>query len=422
MKVAKLVCVLGDADTNSNKYYNMTQISSTEFEAKWGRVGGSEAQQVYPMSQWDKIYRDKTKPSKKPKPYTDVTELYAQEEAKADGKAAPAFEIVSSARNKALQDVVKRLLAYARKSVAANYTVSSEAVTPKQVERAQAALDAISVVKVDTLADLKGVNERLLDFFTIVPRKMKDVRDHLLRADDLTGAPALFASIVANEQDTLDQMAGQVSLLGKGGADAPAASAGKDSLGLIGVDADLVTDARELAQIRSLMQSKGRMFKHAFKVRNERTQALYDRHHASARNKYNELFWHGSRSENWWSILEKGLLIRPTGAAYTGSMFGDGIYFASEFDKSLGYTSINSSRWAGGNQNNAFLALYRVHLGNQYVTQRAESHLTLKHLQRGGFDSTHGKKGPALMRDEYIVYQPQQCTVEYLVEVEGSQH
>lgn len=420
MKVAKLVCVLGDADTNSNKYYNMTQISPTEFEAKWGRVGGSEAQQVYPMSQWDKIYRDKTKASKKPKPYTDVTELYAQEEAKADGK--PAFEIVSSKRDPALQDVVKRLLAYARKSVAANYTVSSESVTPKQVERAQASLDAISTMKPTSLADVREVNERLLAFFTVVPRKMKDVRDHLLKTDDLAGNAALFSAIVANEQDTLDQMAGQVSLIGKGGSDAQAASAGKDTLGLMGVDASLVTDARELAQIRSLMQSKGRMFKHAFKVRNDRTQDLYDKHYAGAANKYNELFWHGSRSENWISILEKGLLIRPTGAAYTGSMFGDGIYFASEFDKSLGYTSISSSRWAGGNQSNAFLALYRVHLGKQYVTQRAESHLSLKHLQKGGFDSTHGKKGVSLMRDEYIVYQPQQCTVEYLVEVVGSQH
>jgi hypothetical protein len=38
------------------------------------------------------------------------------------------------------------------------------------------------------------------------------------------------------------------------------------------------------------------------------------------------LYWHGSRNENWFNIMQTGLLIRPSGAVHTGSMFGDGIY------------------------------------------------------------------------------------------------
>jgi len=38
------------------------------------------------------------------------------------------------------------------------------------------------------------------------------------------------------------------------------------------------------------------------------------------------LFWHGSRNENWWSIINTGLVLRPTNAVITGKMFGYGIY------------------------------------------------------------------------------------------------
>ncbi len=36
-------------------------------------------------------------------------------------------------------------------------------------------------------------------------------------------------------------------------------------------------------------------------------------------------------------ILGAGLCIRPGTADFTGSMFGDGIYFADTFDKSIAY-------------------------------------------------------------------------------------
>jgi poly [ADP-ribose] polymerase 2/3/4 len=419
MKMAKLVCVLGDADTNSNKYYNLVQISGSEFRATWGRVGGTEATQVYPMSKWDSIYRDKTNPKKKPKPYTDVTELYEEVAVAAKDKGSLP-EVIRSTRHDLVRDVIKRLLAHANKSIAANYTVSSEAVSLKQVERAQSMLDAISVGGYSP-SRAKEINDHFLEFFTVVPRKMKDVRDHLLKLDDTTGNAKLFGEIMKNEQDTLDVMAGQVSMNAKD--DKAVTSGNQDTLDLIGLDCEPVTDPKELDMIRAAMQGKRGMLKHAFKVKNAKTHSAYDKHFGGAANKKNELFWHGSRSENWINILSKGLLIRPSGAAYTGSAFGDGIYFANEFDKSLGYTSISSSRWAGGSSSNAFLSLYRVHTGNQYVTQRSDGALSLDKLKHlGNYDSTHAKKGGFLVRDEYVVYQPCQCTVEYLVEVVGSQH
>ena len=48
--------------------------------------------------------------------------------------------------------------------------------------------------------------------------------------------------------------------------------------------------------------------------------------------------WHGSRNENWFSILENGLQLNPN-AIITGKMFGKGIYFAPSSNKSWNYTS-----------------------------------------------------------------------------------
>jgi poly [ADP-ribose] polymerase len=61
--------------------------------------------------------------------------------------------------------------------------------------------------------------------------------------------------------------------------------------------------------------------------------------------------------------MQTGLLIRPSGAVHTGSMFD--VYFADKAQKSIGYSSLSGSHWTKGNENRAFLALFDVHVGNQ---------------------------------------------------------
>ncbi|MFR1480267.1 MAG: hypothetical protein ACLSB9_33645 [Hydrogeniiclostridium mannosilyticum] len=79
-----------------------------------------------------------------------------------------------------------------------------------------------------------------------------------------------------------------------------------------------------------------------------------------------KLFWHGSRTENWWSILRTGLVLRPTNSVINGKMFGYGLYFAPRARKSVGYTSLRGSYWAGGHSNYGFMALYEVVYGKPY--------------------------------------------------------
>lgn len=103
-------------------------------------------------------------------------------------------------------------------------------------------------------------------------------------------------------------------------------------------------------------------------------------------------------------------------------MFGDGIYYAREADKSMGYT--DGGRWAGGTKNNfIYMALFDVHLGKQYVVDRHTSEcssLDFNKLQnKGKYDSTHAKKGVSLYRDEFIIYKKEQCTIKYLIELKN---
>ena len=118
------------------------------------------------------------------------------------------------------------------------------------------------------------------------------------------------------------------------------------------------------------------------------------------------LLWHGSRTAHWLSILRTGLVLHPTSAVITGKMFGYGLYFADAFGKSLGYTDLTGSCWAGGREDRAYLALFRVHTGRRHeVRAWAPAHAALtRTLLPATADSLHARGGVDLRHDEYVVY------------------
>ena len=170
-KVCKLIYVaVDDGKTKqSNKFYNMFQQDEDTFVAEWGRVDSTSDSKEYPMSKWDRTYKNKTR-----KGYKDVTDLFAEIVESSDGESKGLADI----SDKAIKQLMDLLQGYANNSIAENYTVSSKAVTQKQVDEAQAKLDEI----VDLAKKNKSIaklDEALLELFHIIPRKMKDVRSHL---------------------------------------------------------------------------------------------------------------------------------------------------------------------------------------------------------------------------------------------------
>ena len=411
-KIVKLIFV---STNNNNKFYELHENDDSTFTAKWGRVGSTGDSLIKPMSLWDKTYREKTK-----KGYKDHTDLFVVENT--SSKKSGVISDFMASRKAEVINLVKKLQGWAKGSIAENYTVSSEQVTQKQIDRAQVLLDEIVNFTL-TKKNMAEFNQMLVDLYAVVPRKMKHLKYHIINAD--TDIKEQKDKIITEEQATLDVMAGQVLLNAnmKDSAEDSASDqqiAQTDIISASGLEFDLVTDAAVISKIKSLMGGDKDKFKEAYEVKNNKTETAYTDQVLKAKNKKIELFWHGSRNENWWSIITAGLLIRPSNAVHSGSMFGDGVYGANRFKKSYGYTSGRGSYWAGGSQNEAVLALYSFHVGKQKEIKHHDSSCyKLSHsvLQRDGYDSVFAKGGYDLRNDEFIVYQACQTTIKYLVVV-----
>ncbi|XP_036151983.1 poly [ADP-ribose] polymerase 2 isoform X3 [Myotis myotis] len=152
------------------------------------------------------------------------------------------------------------------------------------------------------------------------------------------------------------------------------------------------------------------------------------------------LLWHGSRLSNWVGILSHGLQIAPPEAPITGYMFGKGIYFADMSSKSANYC------FASRLKNIGLLLLSEVALGqcNELLeaNPEAEGLLEGKHSTKGlgkmapnpassvTLNGSTVPLGPAhdtgilnpdgytLNYNEFIVYNPNQVRMRYLLKVQ----
>lgn len=398
-KTAKLIMVTAE---NNNKYYHMFEQGDGTFKVEYGRVEKTKQVEVYDISLWDKKLREKLR-----KGYQDVTHLFTDTKTSPNGVYS--FSDITNAQVKQLIDTLQ---GYAKRSIQANYTVTSDDVTEAQVAAAQALVDEISgLIKIGTRATT--INPLLLKLYTVIPRQMKQVQSHLFSdiKDQLSLKDAEMK--IDAEQSTLDVMAGQVALnKTKKKTDAKPVS----MLEAMGLEIEEAT-AKEIEMIKKMMGPNVNQFKRAFKVTNKKTEAIFKSRVASATNKKVELLWHGSRNENWLNILSTGLLIRPSGAVHTGSMFGDGIYGANKAQKSIGYTSYSGSYWAGGKDSRAYLALFDFHVGKQKELTSSCSSMTERKLKAEGYDSVYAKAGYSLRNDEFIVYNTSAVTVRFIIEI-----
>ena len=181
---------------------------------------------------------------------------------------------------------------------------------------------------------------------------------------------------------------------------------------------------KDILKIKSFLGSCSDKFKNAWVVKNNKTQEKFDIFVKSEGNIKTKLLWHGSRNENWWSIINSGLVLKPTNAVITGKMFGYGTYFATKARKSLGYTSLSGSYWAGGSSNSAFMSLYDVAYGIPYDAYSFDSQynqLNYDRLQRikPGDHCLHTHERMMQRNDAIIVYKEDQTTIKYLVELKN---
>lgn len=131
--------------------------------------------------------------------------------------------------------------------------------------------------------------------------------------------------------------------------------------------------------------------------------------------------WHGTRRANMIGITTKGLLIRPSGVAHAGSMYGDGIYWAVHSTKSINYCDVKGSHWAQGTNKTAYLFLADVAFGNQKIVA-GSSFYTKDNIKPNHSVWAKSGGGSGLYNDELITYtatgKGQQHKIKYIIEFE----
>lgn len=210
----------------------------------------------------------------------------------------------------------------------------------------------------------------------------------------------------------------------------------------------VLKDEKEIERIKCLLGANRGQCSRIFKAVNERTEKYFENYckkkNLTLENGGIKELFHGSGTENWWSIFSNGLYLKPEalGISICGKAFGHGIYFAPLAQKSMGYTSYLGSYWKGGNDNKAYLAIFKVATGEIYDIYGEGKGVPDNYAQlqekHPGADCTWAFSRAAnstsyLRNEEVIVYTDgsinkegaeedkiSQCAIEYLIEMDNS--
>lgn len=388
-------------EDNHNKFYEMTEAGD-RLIISYGRVGSTKSTRNVPIGQWNSIYNSKIK-----KGYRDMTDIVA---VRTDENGVVEKKRKFSEEPE-VSELFETLQLYARDKIVANYRVSSSKVTVNMVETAQGLIDKLTS-QYKKGEGIDELNKTLLELFMFIPRKMSDVHSCLfskhLTSDDIE-------SKIESEQKLLDALSGQVQIQGE--EDEP-----EDDMTLLekmGLTARLVTDEETILSVKRLMGKSMERAGKIYEITNLLTEKKYNELFAKSEESRELLLFHGSRNENWFNILQTGLLIKPAGVVHTGSMFGAGIYFANKAQKSLGYTSMSGSYWAKGTSEKTFLSIFRVNVGRQMDVSSYDSgccHLNEKRIAPYNSVFAHANEN-FLRNDELIIYDSNRCTIKFLVEI-----
>lgn len=404
-----------DAEENLNEFYKMTDLGGGEWGATYGRIGEQQGRRraarnvVVPKSYPDYMFGLKLMEKLK-KGYQDKSSCHSVKVMKRK-KPDSSTEGISSQQ---VAQLIEALMSYAQLAIQANYTVSYTDVTEEMIRQAKQAIDSMR-----GSGSTAQFNHYLLELMHIIPRKI-DGRGDLGVKRLLAKNSKDYAGILVREAELLDIMEGQI------GAITGSMETEKNMLERMGLEINEATHDQEQEVRAQLNHSLKPRLRRVFCVANHRTQKQFDQYLDGHRDHLGNtpkvrLFWHGSRNANWFSILQKGLLLNPD-AVITGKMFGQGVYFAPSAMKSWGYTSGNGAVWTKGSSNTAFMALYATAYGNPYVVYDYSGNWNGYNYRRlqsehNGCSCVHAKSDRGMLRnDEVIFYREDQVTIRYICE------
>ena len=387
---------------NNNKII-MENLGNGDFRVIDGQVGvkiGRHKPKTYtmPMVEWEDFYTGK------------ITRGYlVTKTCKTEKKIVKKGGQFKKLADEFVQAIIDRLLDFASQVVEEGFTVKVDDISDEMIAYGKEVLDDLSVnYKTMSVAIF---NSKLMSLYKAIPRRIARLSSLLATRE------SEFPEIINREQELYDTMVSQVRL-------SSIQSEEHTVLDAYGLDWRKATD-EEFEVIKKKMGNEGVNLVNAWRIVNKATEKRFnefcEKENLTEENGGVNHCFHGSRSENFWSIITNGLTINPVGVVITGKAFGNGTYFAIDACKSMGYTNRSGSTWAHGTSATGFMGIYKVATGKEYVPQNCDTSLNWKKLQQispGAHCTWYHTGGSIGFRmDEIIVYQDQQDTIEYLLEV-----
>ena len=391
--------------TGNNQRFTMENMGDGNFKATVSRVGikvgiNKPRSFLAPMEEWDDVYAQKISRGF----LLTKTKKMAKKVIKKSGDN-------NALDDKDVEDIINFLLRAANQTISQNYSVSIDDISDEMIEFGRNILKELDRDK-DTLS-VAAFNAKLHQLYAAIPRRI----DNLSKMD--VHRPKEFADKLSNEQELLDFMVAQIR-----SNDAVLDLHNPTILEAYDMEWRCVDDA-EKKMLKDMLGGNRAQYMRAWKVSNNKTELSFQKycseHNLTEESGITRLF-HGSKTENFWSIASNGLYLNPTGVAITGKAFGHGIYFAPLAKKSLGYTSRANSYWAHGVSDRGYLAVFKVATGEVYDIYGEGKGVpdNYKQLQdkHPGADCLWAYAGKGyVINDEVIVYREDQCTIEYLIEM-----
>jgi len=449
----KAVLQVTDISNNNNKYYALELHSGTLAEAPCFRVfthyGRTDDLETNPdagmkesryfdtlaeaVKEYEKIYRAKTSASKG---YREVALASSKiGSAKARGKSSGEVDaktlekmkgpkgepapVPASTLSLPVQSLVSDLYAEATdaltSTVAAKITANGietplGILTVGQIEKGEAILDELYEHFKAGKASRKMMEEASGDFYSAIPHRLGRTREAV--------AAAVIDSLEEfnQKQETLQLMKDMLAVNGEHGSVLFDAQVDQKYRALGCELAFLEHDSKDYRALADYVVKSQVKHQH-IKVQNIYTLKRPGEHPAFRGDLGNERqLFHGSRIKNWVGILSRGILmpkiVVSMGVNRTDAgWLGNGMYFGDAACTAAFYTT-------PGKKQTRFMAIARVALGKTKDYTKITYGLN---EPPPGYHSTHGVRRTLLRKsefddDEYVIYDPRQQRLDYLVE------
>lgn len=397
-----LTCVI--PEKNSYKFYKLTPNGNNVL-AEYGRMGTNKGELFgarsfyYPLEMFWIKYAEKLA-----KGYVDRSDVYLEDdieddmEEQNDVKQLKGKGIISRVSSE-LFNKLKQFSSHAVREAKVQIPIT-KAILRESKKILQKMYGATS---------LEEFNGNVLEIVSLLQRPVH-TGDGTGVKRLLANSPADYTRIIQRESDLIQAMEG--SYYGTG------IRRTETNFYQYGVEVYLATD-KQREQVMNLLSNQLKdKVKNIYRVIPQEQQKKFNDYLKEHNIKKVMQLWHGSRNQNWMSIILNSLQLNPD-AIITGKMFGNGIYFAPSSMKSWNYTSYRGTSWARGNSDTAFMGLYAVAYGTPLDTDSWSGSIDYKQKTvGGGYDCLHAHKGSALMNDEIIFYDEAAMVLNYIVEFE----